>query len=68
MARGLDTRLQKLERRIQPARRVVIINGADEADCERQLQEMRAAGLPDNCVVWMYSGAPPRILERLRRK
>ena len=68
MARGLDTRLRKLERRIQPARRVVIINGADEADCERQLQEMRAAGLPDNFTALMYSGAPPRILARLRRK
>jgi hypothetical protein len=68
MGRGLDTRLQKLERRIQPARSVVIINGADEADCERQLQEMRAAGLPDNCVALMYSGASPRILARLRKK
>jgi hypothetical protein len=67
MRRGLDRRLQRLERRIQPAASAVCIIGADRADCERQLQEMRAAGLTDDSPVLMYTGAPRRLLERRRR-
>ena len=63
----LGSRLQRLERRLQPAASPVYIVGADLADCERELQEMQAAGLTDNGPVLMHAGAPRGILERWRR-
>src|SRR6266481_5041866 len=62
MRRGLELRLQKLERSGNqwPARAICIV-GTDEADCERQLQEMRAARPLGRCPIINMYGRPPDV-------
>jgi hypothetical protein len=58
MRRGLELRLQKLERSgNQLPSTAILIVGTDEADCERQLQETQAAGPLGRCPVIMISEA-----------
>jgi hypothetical protein len=59
MRRGLELRLQKLERSGHqlPASGICIV-GTDRADCERQLQEMQLAGPIERYPIIMVTGVP----------
>jgi hypothetical protein len=59
MRRGLELRLQKLERSDdQLPASAICIYGTDQADCERQLQEMQAARPLGRCPIIIVTGVP----------